>query len=68
MISALDLAKMSQNIKNAFKLSIITQKVNEKHGKIENIKCDRPNTAPTGMVAHQCHSILCCILTFFLFF
>ena len=25
-------------------------------------------TRNTGMVAHQCHSILCCILTFFLFF
>ena len=31
---ALDLAKMSQNIKKAFKMSIITQKVNETGGKI----------------------------------
>ena len=31
---ALDLAKMSQNIKKAFKMSIITQKVNKTGGKI----------------------------------
>ena len=36
---ALDLAKMSQKIKKAIKLSLMTQIVNEKHGKIK-FTCD----------------------------